>query len=54
MTTFTKQKQMSLKLRAKYNLESQIFYIKRWLRVNGPDILAGFALGLALLTLGAI
>jgi len=54
MTTFTKQKQMSLKLRIKYSLESQLFYIKRWLRHNGSDILAGLAIGVALLTLGAI
>lgn len=54
MMTFTKKKQMSLKLRTKYSLESQFFYLKRWIRVNGPDILAGFALGLALIILGAI
>jgi len=54
MMTFTKRKQMSLKLRTKYSLESRLFYLKRWIMLNGPDILAGFALGLALLTLGAI
>jgi len=52
--TFTKKKQMSLKLRTKYSLESQLFYINRWLRVNGSDILAGLALGLALMLFGAV
>ena len=52
--TFTKQKQMSLKLRTKYSIESQLFYIKRWIRHNGSDVLAGLALGLAILIYGAI
>ena|GEM_PF-3312883 len=54
MMTFTKKKQMSLKLRTKYSLESRLYYARQWLKQNGADMLAGLALGLALLTLGAI
>ncbi len=52
--TFTKQKQMSLKLRTKYSLEAQLFYIKRWFKHNGADVLAGIALGLVLMTYGPV
>ena len=54
MMTFTKRKQMSLKLRTKYSLEAQLFYIKRWFKQNGADMLAGLTLGLALMIYGAI
>ena len=52
--TFTKRKQMSLKLRTKYSLESRLYYARQWLKQNGADMLAGLALGLALMIYGAI
>ena len=52
--TFTKRKQMSLKLRTKYSLEARLYYARQWLKQNGADILAGLALGLALMIYGAV